>query len=635
MADTSGTVRPISQPLRKLVVCCVCQVGYIQEMECPISMPCLHTICTKCLDVQVARIGQKDSITCPICVTSCKVPSGGIEALPSDTFYYVMRESLIRPHDEIPPVPAALCRIHKDEEVTLYCDTCLLPVCHTCWQQHHQSHQMKEMEETANSLDFEMRNTLIYQLEACMTDASENLDNLRDNRNKMTADLKEARDRIRKEARRLRDEISHKEAMHMGQLNHTELEMTPVLNKAQEMYESFFETIQALKLYTDTLYRKGSNYDKACHVRGIKTQFQKERQLQFETFMWESTMTRSEEDITDQEPRSILGELNIAEQVLSPLKDAAGVATEGPFLEKTLRVLTECQNKIGFQEVHFPDFSPLFDQLCIMHVHHDEGNIQRLCIHGEDGAILKQLVVPGIKSFGRSAVQDSQSGRVVVSDLGMDAWQGRHMSGSFHWLTFNPEFDLVGHSVTRLQCSPCMCTIGPTGEVLLTTRCPYEEHPARLLDMDKDGTLVRSITLADDTFRCPLSAVRTDNGYVIADTIYDHLVWIDTNGTYLRSFSQHLLRPFIFSCHPVGVLLVPDWGSHKVRVLGRDREFTIEVLNRADGVKFPRRVYMDHKAGLLYVAQSQHGVHWEVKVFRFNVRAHRPVSRHLKMTFHL
>ncbi|XP_040854617.1 tripartite motif-containing protein 45 isoform X2 [Ochotona curzoniae] len=126
--------------------------------QAPRLLPCLHTVCTKCLEqlepfsVVDIRGGDSDTssegsmfqelkprsmqpqigILCPVCDAQVDLPKGGVKALTIDHLAMndVMLESLRGEGQGL------VCDLCSDREVEKRCQTCKANLCHFCCQAH-------------------------------------------------------------------------------------------------------------------------------------------------------------------------------------------------------------------------------------------------------------------------------------------------------------------------------------------------------------------------------------------------------------------------------------------------------------------------------------------------------------------
>ena len=605
------------------------------------SLPCLHSMCTRCLASRNYKADQLNHIRCPICAKSTKIPLGGVKAFPKDTFYGVLRRSLTHSHEDVDlsSIPAPFCGVHPSHRIDIYCKVCQLPICDACFNGDHKSHDVEGITSMAVSVDFDLKSKLAVFIDDCLSEATENLDQIETNREQMEKDLERARVRVVEEGKRLREEITRREELYLFRIDATRREMLPALDAAQQMHRNFLENVSALKVYAETLQSLGSDFDKVSHVPGIREMLKKERDVKFETFTWQSDMSPlRDSDVINLD--KLLGEVNIDQQLVNRLRTRDRKIVEKPALEASFHF--QCDN------MRFPEFVPLYGQLYLTHIYNlnsdQEANpffgshVQCLCFHDEGGKFLKRLHVPGVKHFGRTSVINPEIGRILVECTAAKTVIGEHRGGAMHWLTLNRQLEIITHDITKLHCIPGLCTVDWTGQPISTTFCVASRnpHPCTVLDMNHSGIVQKIITLPHGEFGCPLSAIRHgSDGYIISDTLSDHVAWVNEEGTMLRRFHRESLKPFNFIQHPHGFLIIPDWGNSRVYVVSMDGKMEQELLTTGDGIQCPRRLYLDDHAGRLYVAQSREGIHWQISIFeKFKMCVQQPLERHLKLTAH-
>ena len=112
------------------VTCTVC----LDRLKDPRLLPCLHAYCKTCLEGILSKSKEKNRIVCPQCRSNHAVPSGGVEAFPSD----MLLESALKFYslkDE--PKKAVSCNMcTEDDPATVYCPTCGKFLCAFCSKAH-------------------------------------------------------------------------------------------------------------------------------------------------------------------------------------------------------------------------------------------------------------------------------------------------------------------------------------------------------------------------------------------------------------------------------------------------------------------------------------------------------------------
>ena len=130
----------------ELFECSVCLESLINKQHRLLS--CGHTFCTPCLQ----QLSAGNTVNCPKCRSSKRIPQGGIQALPKNTDIYKMREreqELSARNDNF----CQMCR-KKDAKVEFFCTSCSKRlICYECYKKHKRipafkAHNILPIEET-------------------------------------------------------------------------------------------------------------------------------------------------------------------------------------------------------------------------------------------------------------------------------------------------------------------------------------------------------------------------------------------------------------------------------------------------------------------------------------------------------
>ncbi|XP_072019229.1 E3 ubiquitin-protein ligase TRIM45-like isoform X2 [Amphiura filiformis] len=122
--------KPISNN-KDLTECGIC----LCTIEEPKALPCLHTFCLKCLS-QWAE-GKKDIIRCPICVQDFSIPGDGVKAFRTNFFINTLkdRQATAMTLQSRDTVPCASCGA-VDERIEGHCSACGGFICGGCIAMH-------------------------------------------------------------------------------------------------------------------------------------------------------------------------------------------------------------------------------------------------------------------------------------------------------------------------------------------------------------------------------------------------------------------------------------------------------------------------------------------------------------------
>ncbi|XP_002736792.1 tripartite motif-containing protein 3-like, partial [Saccoglossus kowalevskii] len=156
--------------------CAIC----LERYSDPKILPCQHTFCKKCL-VQLAEKGVADTLMCPTCNRSVKVP---INDLQSNFFMSSLLDKI--PEKLVAGTPK-VCEFCEENEVTSICVECQQYSCTPCTRVHkktkttksHQVLSVDEYQETKNKKPFAVQsiqycnvhtgNQLKYYCDTCQT----------------------------------------------------------------------------------------------------------------------------------------------------------------------------------------------------------------------------------------------------------------------------------------------------------------------------------------------------------------------------------------------------------------------------------------------------------------------------------
>ena len=188
--------------------CALC----LQSYNDPRILPCFHTFCSKCLQLNCVQSNEKTTtIYCPKCFDQSEVPASGVDGLPRNMYIQNLQSIQISSNKSIPkcdlctddvpalsycetcccfmcdfcgqahrrqrrtldhnlipadsatltPVPLTeplpvistsppkFCTVHTDQEVTLFCESCETPVCEHCKVKEHNDHAFLPLEDAS------------------------------------------------------------------------------------------------------------------------------------------------------------------------------------------------------------------------------------------------------------------------------------------------------------------------------------------------------------------------------------------------------------------------------------------------------------------------------------------------------
>ena len=140
----------------KSVECSIC----LEEFKDPRILPCAHTFCRACLQLQmIIPIILRREYQCPICRASHNLPSHGVDDIPKNFYITEMMEinSAIKSRHPV-------CTEHQPEDLRFYCLHCKTPICRDCKIVSHEGHKTDMVSKIAKENKASVR-TLLSDIE--------------------------------------------------------------------------------------------------------------------------------------------------------------------------------------------------------------------------------------------------------------------------------------------------------------------------------------------------------------------------------------------------------------------------------------------------------------------------------------
>ena len=127
----------------------------------PLMMPCLHSFCKKCIELQLEEQGSSaGSIKCPSCNTVSSLPSGGVARLSVNHWLAHQAEVLTYQQkiEDGSGIPCDRCVKKANGAATAFCCNCCLFLCSSCQEDHQWwretvSHELVSVGEKKTGMD--------------------------------------------------------------------------------------------------------------------------------------------------------------------------------------------------------------------------------------------------------------------------------------------------------------------------------------------------------------------------------------------------------------------------------------------------------------------------------------------------
>ena len=159
------------QPHEQVLTCTIC----LDTFRKPKFLPCFHTFCRLCLEQQIERTCKSQRFPCPLCRTSIKIPSSGVDGFQTNFYVQeilgILARSKVRESEDdqvdvasemnaeadeeqeeeedeqVQVVSDLVCPKHVAEKewLTSYCNQCHVPTCTRCVLYDHYGHEAKPL----------------------------------------------------------------------------------------------------------------------------------------------------------------------------------------------------------------------------------------------------------------------------------------------------------------------------------------------------------------------------------------------------------------------------------------------------------------------------------------------------------
>ena len=579
-----------------------------------VVLPCVHVMCMPCLERRGTFASGDQTLQCPRCTTPGKIPKGGLQGFPADSFSTVLNNSLLgKKHYGIRAIPR--CGIHPGERLSCFCLLCAVQACVLCLQSDHLGHENESLEFTAENLDRELTGIITVVTENNMDRLSRALGNLQEQRRRMLGDIGKALGAFSSRPLSGSSQILPGRVLQsQGHGNTFCYQQVAILLKTFEdslsKMESLHDSLGYVLSFIDILHSCGNSSDKVSRIPGIREKIccgklLSGKNIEMETLTWQY----------DAQNRT--GKL-VRQVCAVQTPDSQGQESIFPCLELVRTISVSCKSAYATR------VASLLDQKHIIHtcigIHRNT-----FCIHDSNGKLKKRVVIRGMRECASPAVVNGKSGLVVVADQ-VESWTGdsmsgkssTHLSGHLHWLTLDEAYDIVQHEVTPIQCVQVgtMNYSSKDKHLLVLTLCTSGQHPKQLCVYSAENRrCIRQINLPYMLTR-PFGALHAGEDSFAVNDLGTHKVWwINWKGDVLRQYD--VVGPYHAIAHSNDMLIVTSRFTHQLHVVSCSKgTFSGRLL--AEQVWHPMYLNLDEKEGLLGVVQGKDADHIEVKMFHFS-----------------
>ena len=497
--------------------------------------------------------------------------------------------------------PKRACTEHKDQVITIYCGTCKEPVCTTCCLLKHKYHDYKALELAGREIHTRLER-MLESTEEYIAKQGGVLVRIGATESDIKADFEQTREGVTaltsKICQVVLEDIGSKEA-----------EVLERLRGVRQEAQTNMDGASNLKSDIAHLCNSDQAITKLEAAAQIEARFRRQETQTQETIRWK--FTYDQQLMSDQVLNTVLGTIRLTSSPigLGGVPRANIITMEAPL--ETLRLEYPGKKVVSGMVVSGNN----------LYVTHAREPFLWICdLNNNSSNASKMCDVPELeKAMGMAVTRKPNT--IVISDRG-------NSGGKLHFVT-TVNLQVTEHQVhyIALRSPRCVTVSKDTGNILVGQEGELEFG---VFSADAKGSLqlLRKVKLtapAGRTFCDAWQVTNLPRGYValVWDRKFGGTIWwLDEEGQIAHAYDEDLMqgqslqRPYCAVRDRQGRILVTDYGSNRLQMIGSNKKFQQFLLTKKDGLKSPACLFLDEEAARLYVAHGVKGSR-EVRIYKW------------------
>jgi len=316
----------LSKRIHKLTECSIC----LEPFKQPKELPCVHTFCLKCLRTHYKHSIPGVDLECPICKETFKIPSEGLEKLPSNMFVnkmVLLRElihsqstscdwcsasgiqeqtheycidcgqsmcekcsaahnniKIFKNHDvlnmkdadnfgEQIKMMARYCEQHPDEHIKLYCNDCKVTTCLMCYVEKHNKHDCIDVKKSAEKFSHQVKED-IDKVGSCIVRGKHEVDEMDTIRQEFVDRVTAVNIRISQKFDHLIALLKSQQSMLTEELNSFRDKNLREYEESRNQMEKYTGIMEEFRAYCQDVNDIGTACDVSCvaHILHTRTE---------------------------------------------------------------------------------------------------------------------------------------------------------------------------------------------------------------------------------------------------------------------------------------------------------------------------------------------------------------------------
>ena len=461
---------------------------------------------------------------------------------------------------------------HGHQVMDLYCQTCQVPLCNTCFNSSHRGHECCELNTQAKICKTKLEQ-ICKDTDGLIDVVKRAIDKTTANVKQANADIDSACDDVRFTFKTIHEKLDEEEKKMISDLQEARRRMkktTDVITDSQMMTLGNLESLKSCQV---KLTDKDSAYDYVTVTCSIQRDIDYQCSQQVPGFMWSSNFSKKIKS----------GLLDDLGKVVFTQTDEEPLISVKRELKEAGRIRLHNHQELVMGLVVYKEH--------IYVVHSSNLIIYCFTLKGTLHSKYKHETQTQIPVEGMCLMMNGDTAMLVVSDFNNDA---------LVWIRISDDFSVDHHQTQQVGYTPCG-SYNDKGSLMVCSSINHKIHR-----YTGDGQPLKVMKLPDDTE--PRSVTRHGEGdqYVVTDSDNHQVAVVDGEGHVKTRYNNEihglkLDKPFDIATDKQGRILIVEHEHDQVILLSSAGDEAEQLLHH-QLITTPVSIYLDEKYDKLYVS---------------------------------
>ena len=609
------------EKILKLLECAICQ----EEYKDPRLLSCGHVLCYICVKSYLEKSECDNKLSCPTCRSLTGLYEGGVDNLPKFFFANDLKQLALDENDEHeitpqphsgpvcssedceqeavnfcqkgcdflceqcydghskskfskshkvipaseqktlsemnkPPYPA--CHRHNHQILDLYCRTCRFPVCVTCSQGDHRSHDCCDIEKQSDVCKMKLKQ-IREDTGRLIDQVKKVVDKTKGQVQQAERDIDDACENVTSTFDIMREKLDKEEKSMLLDLQDARKRTVKIRDATQVNQMMILASLENLKICQTKLVDKDNVYDNVTVTDCIETALENYHGQHLSSFDWSRQFVKSENG----EPPHVMMKQSEVTEIKSEMKEVHRIHMQ------------DQRSGVFGLVVHMNHIYTVHRTGLTVYCYNPNGDLSCKYEH-KDGA--------NISVRGMCLMINEDKCMLVASDC---------TNKCLVWITISDDLTMRHHHTKQLEYEPSGLYKKDDGVLMVCCSPDNKIHRYR-----NNGEPLNVITLPDQTE--PFFVTRQSELYYVAGE--KQLMMITKDGGIKNTHKDEihgvtLGDPYQVTTDSMDRVLVSDYGGDQLLLISKDRNEVRQLLNKQH-VKKPTRLSLDSDQHKLYIS---------------------------------